>query len=315
MNASLQNLSLQTLRVIAFPGAPNLPVFAAMELGFFAENGVSVDLSTTPSSVFQFEKFAAGEFEIAMTAYDNVVAYSEGLGAVQVPDDFDMSVIMGATQIALSFVTQPDVKTYADIKGRTLALDALATGFAFVLYEMLADGGLTPEDYTRVPVGATPKRWESVRDGEHAGALTIEPFTSIARAQGFNVLDDSSRLYPDYQGGVVGVRTDWAKANGDAIRGYIRGYLKGLEWVLDSQNVEAASALLLKNMPAIKPGVVGAVMKSLLSPKSGLTPKGAILREGMKTVLALRSAHGKAGAELTDIDKYLDLSFYNEVTG
>jgi len=308
------NSSLHNLRVIAFPGAPNLPVFAAMEFGFFADNGVSVDLSTTPSSVFQFEKFSACEFEIAMTAYDNVVAYSEGQGAVEVPDDFNIRVIMGATQIALSFVTQPDVKTYADIRGRTLALDALATGFAFVLYEMLVDGGLRPEDYTRVPVGATPKRWESVREGEHAGTLTIEPFTSIANAQGFNVLDDSSRLYPNYQGGVVAVRTDWAAANSDAVRGYIKGYLKGLDWVLDLQNTEAASALLLKNMPAIKPGVVGAVMKSLLSPKSGLTPKGAILREGMKTVLELRSAHGKAGTELTDIDKYLDLSFYNEVT-
>lgn len=307
--------SVQELRVIAFPGAPNLPVFAAIEHGFFTDAGVSVDLTTTPSSVFQFEKFAAGEFDIAMTAYDNVVAYSEGQGAVQVPDDFDMRVIMGATQIELAFVTQPDVKTYADIKGRTLALDALATGFAFVLYEMLTDGGLTPEDYERVPVGATPKRWESVRDGTHAGTLTIEPFTSIARAQGFNVLDVSSRLYPDYQGGVVGTCSSWAQANGDAVRGYIRGYLKGLEWVLDPQNAEAASALLLAKMPAIKPGVVGAVMKSLLSPKSGLTPKGAILRKGMKTVLDLRSAHGKTGTALTDIDKYLDLSFYQEVTG
>jgi len=67
--------------------------------------------------------------------------------------------------------------------------------------------------------------------------------------------------------------------------------------------------------PAIKPGVVGALMKSLLSPNSGLTPKGAILREGMKTVLALRSKHGEAGTNLTDIDKYLDLLFYNEVVG
>ena len=265
--------SHNVLRVIAFPGAPNLPVFAAIEHGFFAENGVSVDLTTTPSSVFQFEKFAQGAFEIAMTAYDNVVAYSERQGAVQVPDDFDMRVIMGATQIELSFVTQPDVKTYSDIKGRTLAMDALATGFAFVLYEMLADGGLTTDDYTRVPVGATPKRWESVRDGDHAGTLTIEPFTSIARAQGYNVLDVSSRLYPNYQGGVVGVRSSWAHANGDAVRGYIRGYLKGLEWSLDPQNAEVASTLLLANMPAIKPGVVGAVMKSLLSPSSGLTPK------------------------------------------
>jgi ABC-type nitrate/sulfonate/bicarbonate transport system substrate-binding protein len=303
------------LRVIAFPGAPNLPVFAAREHGFFAAAGVEVQLTTTPSSVFQFEKFAAGEFEIAMTAYDNVVAYSEGQGAVAVPEDFDVGVIMGATQIELSFVTVPDVKQYADLKGRTLALDALGTGFAFVLYELLASGGLNADDYKPVPVGATPNRWESVKKGEHAGTLTIEPFTSIARAQGFNVLDVSSRLFPDYQGGVVAARKSWARANADAVRGYMKGYLDGLAWTLEPKNREAASALLLANMPEIKPGVVGAVMNSLLSPKSGLTPRGAILREGMKTVLDLRSRHGKAKTALSDIDKYLDLAIYQEIAG
>ena len=69
------------IRVIAFPGAPNLPTFAAVTQGYFAEEGLSVELATTPSSVFQAQKIAAGEFEIAFTAFDNVVAYSEGQGA------------------------------------------------------------------------------------------------------------------------------------------------------------------------------------------------------------------------------------------
>ncbi len=301
------------LRVIAFPGAPNLPIFAAIENGFFAKAGVAVDFSVTPNSAFQFEKLAAGEFDIAMSAYDNIVAYSEGQGAVKVRDDFDVKVLMGATQIELAFVTAPDVKTYADLKGRTLALDALATGFAFVLYDMLASGGLGPDDYKMVPVGATPNRWQSVKEGQHAGTLTIEPFTSIARAAGFNVLDVSSRLYPSYQGGVVAASQAWARANAATIRGYLAGYLEGLSWTLAPQNREAASALLLAKMPEIKPGVVGAVMTSLLSPKSGLTPKAAILREGMKTVLDLRSRHGAAKKTLNDVEKYLDLSLYSAV--
>ena len=301
------------LRVIAFPGAPHLPIFAASEHGFFEQAGVSVDLTVTPNSAFQFEKLAAGEFDIAMSAYDNIVAYSEGQGAVKVRDDFDVKVLMGATQLELAFVTAPDVTQYEHLKGRTLALDALATGFAFVLYDMLKSGGLGPDDYKMVPVGATPNRWQSVKEGQHAGTLTIEPFTSIARAASFNVLDLSSRLYPSYQGGVVAASNAWAHANADAVKGYIAGYLGGLAWTLDPQNREAASALLLAKMPEIKPGVVGAVMNSLLSPKSGLRPKAAILRDGMKTVLDLRSRYGAAKKTLTDIDKYLELSFYNVV--
>jgi ABC-type nitrate/sulfonate/bicarbonate transport system substrate-binding protein len=300
------------LRVIAFPGAPNLPIFAAMEHGFFRASGVDVALETTPSSVYQFEKLAAGAFDIACTAFDNVVAYSEGQGAAELPGDPDFCVLMGATQIELSFVVAPEIETYADLKGRGIALDALSTGFAFVLYEMLARGGLEPGDYEMEAVGATPQRWQSVKDGAHAGTLTIEPFTSIALAAGFNVLDVSSNVVDSYQGGIVAASRAWAHANPGKVRGFIRGYLKGLDWTLEPANRTAAALLLLANMPAIKPGVVDAVMDSLLSPKSGLTRKGAILRDGMATVLSLRSRYGEPRRELNDIERYLDLSFYED---
>jgi ABC-type nitrate/sulfonate/bicarbonate transport system substrate-binding protein len=301
----------KTIRVIAFPGAPNLPTFAAIEQGFFGEEGLKIELTTTPSSVFQAQKIAAGDFEIAFTAFDNVVAYSEGQGA---PDggNPDYCVIMGATQLELSFVTAPEVKTYADLKGRSIALDALSTGFAFVLYDMLERGGLGKDDYSFVAVGATPQRWQSVKEGTHAGTLTIEPFTSIAQRAGFNVLSASTQLYDTYQGGIVAANRDWVKNNPEAVRAFIRGYLKGLAWTLDPNNREAAEALLLAKMPEIQPLAAKAVMKSLLSPQSGLTPKAEILPEGMKRVLALRSHYGKGGKTLTDIDKYLELSHFKE---
>lgn len=301
--------SLVPIRVIAFPGAPNLPVFAALEHGDFAAEGVSVSLQTTPSSVYQIEKFHAGEFDIAFTAFDNIVAYHEGMGAVPL-DASDFRVIMGATQVELSGITQPDIKSADRLRGKTLALDAVGTGFAFVLYAMLEKLGLSQEDYERIPVGATPERWKSVKEGVHAGTITIEPFTSLAVSAGFNVLCKSTDTFPAYQGGIVAARQGWAKQNAEAVTGFIRGYLKGLAWTQTPENRAAGAALLQAKMPEIKPGVVDAVMNSLLSPRSGLTPRADILRDGMQTVLDLRSRYGAKGKVLHGIDKYLDLSFY-----
>jgi ABC-type nitrate/sulfonate/bicarbonate transport system substrate-binding protein len=219
---------------------------------------------------------------------------------------------MGATQVELAFVTAPAVAGYADLKGRSVALDALATGFAFVLYEMLERGGLSLDDVTMVPVGATPERWQSVKDGTHAGTLTIEPFTALARAAGFKVLERSTDLFTSYQGGVVAASKAWAAANLDLAAGYLRGYLRGLAWTQAPENRAAAAALLMAKMPAIKPGVVDAVMDSLLSPRTGLTPEGAVLREGMQAVLQLRSRYG-GGSALDDVDRYLDLDCYQQV--
>jgi ABC-type nitrate/sulfonate/bicarbonate transport system substrate-binding protein len=298
--------------IICFPGAPNLPIFVAQEKGLFEKAGVTINLTTTPSSAFQAENLSSGKFQIAGTAFDNVVAYQEGQGAVKLPQPPDFFAFMGATQVELAFVTAPDIATYADLKGKSLALDALSTGFAFVLYEMLERNGLTKADYSMVPVGATPQRWESVKAGTHAGTLTIEPFTSIAKNQGFKVLDTSSSFLPAYQGGSFAASRAWAATNPDVLKAFIAGYLAGLDWTLDPANREEATKILLERMPEIKPPVANAVMNSLLSPRSGLTPKAAMLMDGVDKVLALRSKYG-SGATLTDPARYIDLTYYKQV--
>jgi ABC-type nitrate/sulfonate/bicarbonate transport system substrate-binding protein len=303
----------QPIELICFPGAPNLPIFVAQEKGFFDKAGVQINLTTTPNSAYQAENLVNGKFHIAGTAFDNVVAYQEGQGAVKLAREPDLFAFMGATQVELAFIVAAQIKAYADLKGKTLALDALATGFAFVLYEMLAKSGLARSDYDFAAVGATPQRWESVRTGQHVGTITIEPFTSIAKAQGFNVLDTSTNVLPVYQGGSFAASREWAAANADTLKGFIKGYLDGLAWTLAPENREEATATLLRNMPEIKPQVVGAVMTSLLSPRSGLTPKAAILMDGVRAVLDLRTRYGSGKTALTDPNKYIDLRYYDAV--
>jgi ABC-type nitrate/sulfonate/bicarbonate transport system substrate-binding protein len=305
----------EAVKLIAFPGAPNLPIFVAREKGWFEKHKIALDMTLTPNSAYQAEALAKGEFDIAGTAFDNVVAYTEGQGAVAFETPPDFFAFLGATQIELAIIAQSDLKTVSALSGKSLALDAPGTGFAFVLYHMLEKGGVKPGDYERVAVGATPTRWESVRDGKHAATMTIEPFTSIAKAQSFNVLARSTETLADYQGGVFASRRSWAAKNPSAIKGFIKAYLEGLAWTLDPANREEAAQILLRNMPDIKPGVVGSVMASLLSPASGLTPKGAITIPGIMAVLDLRTRYGKPGPALTDAHKYIDVSYYDAAVG
>lgn len=304
----------EPIRVIAFPGAPNLPVFAAQTLGFFAAEEIELQLELTPSSVYQAQQAAAGKADMVFTAFDNVVAYSEGQGAAGPGVDPGYVAVMGATQLDLGLIVAPEVETHADLRGRSVALDALTTGFAFVLYEMLARAGIPREAVTFAAVGATPQRWQSVKDGEHVGTLMIEPFTSLARAAGFRLLDSSSRLFESYQGGVIAATRGFAAAHPDRVRAFLRAYLRGLGWTLDPANRAEAEALLLARMPEIRPQALAAVMDSLLSPRSGLTPGGAILPDGMRTVLALRERHGPIRTTLGDVGRYLDLDHLREVS-
>ena len=139
--------SLQTVSVIVFPGGFNWPIWVAQERGYFAKSGVEVTLTNTPNSVFQVTHLMEGKFDIAVTAIDNVIAYAEGQGEVPLASPPDLFAFMGGDNGLLSLASVPELKSYADLKGRTLSVDAMTTGYAFVLFDMLRRHGLNPGDY------------------------------------------------------------------------------------------------------------------------------------------------------------------------
>lgn len=300
------------ISVIAFPGAPNLPVFAAEQEGWFAEEGLELRLEFTPSSVYQAETVAAGRADMAFTAFDNVVAYAEGQGAAGEGVDPDYVVVMGATQLDVALMAAADIAEPAALAGRRLALDAPTTGFAFVAYEILRRAGLSRDDVEMEAVGATPQRWQALKGGATDATLTIEPFTSLAGAAGFRPLGSTMGLFDAYQGGIVAARRGFARDHPDRVRGLLRAMLRGLAWVRDPANREAATALLRARMSQIQDRAVEPVMRSLLDPRSGLTPDGALLPDGMRTVMELRERFG-GGGPLDAPERYVDLSHWHAV--
>ncbi len=303
--------SLPTLiRHIAFPSSGNLPIYVGIEKGFFAAHGVADEMEVTPSSTYLAKNLVEEKFDIGSCAVDNVVAYQEGAGEIELDREPDLFVFMGGTQVELSFVVAPEIETYQDIKGKTLALDAISTGFAFVLYQMLDKAGLTADDYEMISVGATPNRWESVRDGTHAGTLLIDPFTAMAKGAGFRVLESSLETFSHYQGQAFTASRSWCAENRDTMVAFINGYLDALEWIFDPANMDEAGEILGRNMPAMKPRAVVPTMKKLLSERTGLNRKATIDMEGLDVVLELRSRYAPQKKQLTNPGKYLDLSYY-----
>src|SRR5450756_567054 len=116
--------NLQPVSVIVFPGGFNWPIWIAQEKGYFAKGGIEVKLTPTPSSVYQLTNLIDGKFDIGITAVDNVIAYMEGQGEAKTEQKPDLVVFMGGDNGFLSLVTVPDVKSYADLKGKTVSVDA-----------------------------------------------------------------------------------------------------------------------------------------------------------------------------------------------
>src|SRR5262245_15624487 len=154
------------LRVISFDGGWNLPVWAAERQGFFAKHGVTVQLSYTPNSGALITGLYDGKYDIALATIDNFIAYQEGQGEAKLAGDPDFVVVMGGDGGFLSVVGGPGVKSFADLKGKTLSVDAMTTGLAFVLRELVEQSGVG-KDVTYVRAGGTAARYKELVAGKH----------------------------------------------------------------------------------------------------------------------------------------------------
>ncbi len=298
------------VNLIVFPGGFNWPIWVAQEKGFFVTNGLKVNVTATPNSVFQLTGLIEGKFDVAMTAVDNLVAYREGQGEARI-DGPDLVAVMGADNGFLRLVSIPEVKSYNDLRGKTVSVDARTTGYAFVLFELLDRAGLREPAYRVERAGGVLQRFAALMEKKHAATLLISPFEVQAEAKGFNRLANAADVLGRYQGLVAGVRSGWAQANRDAVVGYIRAYTQALDWLYEPANREEALGIFLKNLPNANRQAAETSYRVLLDPKSGFERKARLDLEGVRTVLALRSKWSESRKPLIDPAKYYDPQYYN----
>src|SRR2546423_232543 len=163
-----------TLRVMGFAGSANAAVFVAQDKGFFAARALQVDLAPAPDSATQIAALREGRIDIALTAMDNILPHPDELFAFLGMNDGGR----------ISLMVAPRIRRYAELKGETLAGDAIAIGYAFVLMEMLARNGLAPGDYRLVSVGGSRERLRALQEGKAARALLNAPTDAAAPALG-----------------------------------------------------------------------------------------------------------------------------------
>jgi ABC-type nitrate/sulfonate/bicarbonate transport system substrate-binding protein len=299
------------LRVIAFDGGWNLPIWAAQRQGFFEANGVSVQLSYTPTSAFLVTALLDGKFDIALATIDNLVAYQEGQGEAKIAANPDLFAFMGGDGGFLSIVARPGIKDVAGLKGATLSVDAMTTGFAFVLRELVVRGGLAETDVTFVRAGGTANRYRDLVAGKHDATLLRTPFELLARDRGFVVLASAESLGA-YQGTAGFARRGWAREHEVALVGFLRAYKGATDWLYDRKNRDIVEALLIANIRDMTPALARQSYDLLLADRGGLARDLAPDAAGIRTVLELRSKYGKPQKTLTDPAKYVELSYYEK---
>jgi ABC-type nitrate/sulfonate/bicarbonate transport system substrate-binding protein len=292
------------LTVMVFQGVQNLPLLAARAQGFFAKRGLAVDIRIAPGSEELRNGLAQGRYQIVHTAVDNAVAMAEVAKV-------DVAVVLGGDNGFNHLFVQPEIRSYQDLRGKTMVVDAPDTAFALQLYKMLKLNGLQKGDYAVRPVGATFKRLAAMQQDKTAAAAILNaPFSIAARRAGLKDMGTAVAAIGPYLSTSGFVLRSWGTANADVLTRYIGSYLEGLRWALDPAN-KAAAVNLLAGWLKVPPDVAAECYAIAADPAGGLARDAKLDLDGFANVLRLRAEiEGQWGGTPPSPEKYIDLSYY-----
>jgi ABC-type nitrate/sulfonate/bicarbonate transport system substrate-binding protein len=293
----------EKLRVKVFPGAQNLALFAAFEQGFFARRGLEVDLQFTQNSGELRGGLAQGTFDIAHAAVDNAVALRE-TGA-------EVVVVCGCDNSINELFVQPDIASVAQLRGKTLIVDAPNTAYALQARKILKNAGVQPGEYTVKQVGGTFQRIGAMLADPANSASTLNPPYSIQAAQkGLRSLGRVGDLLGPYQGSAVFVMRPWAQAHADLLQRYLAALIESTRWSLAPANREAATSMLMKRLEIDAP-LAASTYAALTDRLHGLATDCAFDPQGFAAVLAIRAEiEGQWGGKPPAQDRFVDLQWY-----
>jgi len=303
--AALPASAQTALKVKMFPGAQALPALAAVQQGIFERHGLKVEILFTANSDEQRAGLAKGEFEIAQAAVDNAVAM------VELAKE-DVVIVTGGDSSMNEFIVQPDVHSYADLKGQTLLVDALNTAYALQLKKILLLNGLKEGvDYKLNPIGGTSQRLRGLKENkQYKGAMLNLPFQLDAKAAGLKSMGRATDLIGPYQANGAFVLRRWGQANRDTLERYIAGLIEGTRWATSPSNKEAAVKILAERLK-VSTETASQTWQLMTEPKFGIARDARFDMDGFRNVLALRAEiEGSWGGKAPAPDKYVDLSYY-----
>jgi len=289
------------VRVNTFPTARSLPFFAGLAKGVFAKHGLKVEVVYTENSRQQREGLAAGKTDVVHSALDNAIAMIEVAKR-------DVVIVAGGDSGTNEFYVQPEIKSFADMRGRILVVDAPDTAYALLAKKILAQHGLKAGvDYTVKPIGRGSMRLQALAESkENAGGVLNLPYSLQAEKLGLRSLGRMVDLLGPYQAGGAFVMRPWALANGETLERYLAAYVESLRWALDPANKSEAVALLVAQLK-LPQDVAERSLALIADPSFGFAPDAKLNPEGFRNMLVLRTE--VEGGTVTP-ERYLDLGYY-----
>ena len=296
--AAAPQSSPQNVRLaIISEGINTWPLYVAQEKKLFLPEGVAVTVTLTRFSAKQLEALKAGEFDIGFQQCDHVVR-----GVEEGCDLFMFMALAHAPE--LSLVVAPGVRSFDDLRGKTIAVDGTRSGYALLLKKLLTEKGLWNGDFVFREIGGSRERHDALKDGSAVASLLNPPFDRNLFACGFGTLGTIADYFPTYTGAIAAARRSWAAKNEAALIGFIRGMNAAFAWLKEAKHKAEAIDILRSRLDS------DAATANNAFEQFTQRTRPEIRKEGLRQVIdVVWDAEGLALPK-GEPEKYMDLTYF-----
>ena len=207
-------------------------IYVAQDLGLFRKHGLDLTFVQVRNGPVAMSALSSGEtqFHWGSVSGANLGAIAEGA---------DLVFVAGfINRLSGMFVVNPQIKTPADLKGRSVAVNSLSGGGWIFSMLMLDYWGLSPER-DRIQfrtLGDQAVMAQGVLSGTADAAFLGYTFGKMLQSKGFRVLADSEKLPIPYQGSGVIAKRSFVTASPASLESLLRALLESTAFIRNPEN-------------------------------------------------------------------------------
>jgi NitT/TauT family transport system substrate-binding protein len=238
--AGAQSTEAVTLQIDGAAVPFYAPIYVAQEKGLFAKNGLEVRIVYAAAADIM-RNVAAGNVQFGFPNGDAVIAAkANGLPAKVVHTTYQRGI--GATL----FKASKNIKTFADLKGKTVAVTSLGSPNYLQLQVGLKQAGLKLED-VNVEVIATGAIVQALQADKVDAIVFSELRRYNLEADGVQVAMISSNDFLPSFGNVVVTGDRYLQSKPKAVSGFNAALSEAIQWVSDGHVDEALAIAIDKH--------------------------------------------------------------------
>lgn len=286
--------------------AMSWPIYVAKEQKIFEKNGLDFEEIIIRGATNTTRAVLSNTVAVGRINPDYVITAIEKGAKV--------TIISGSLEkIPYNLIARSEIKSGADLKGKTIGVSSLTGGTTLMLHEIMQKAfKLGEKDYKLLVVGTSPDRYAALKGGSVQATFMGPPFNIRAKKEGFTDL----AVWHDYLGPIQFVATfahnDYLKAHRNETVRYLKSIIEATQWLYDPKNKEKAIALHRKVLKST-PDIAEADYKYVIEEFKPFSLDGSVSDAGMKKTMGLRVADGMyEGKKVPSYTAYVDSSYVDE---